>query len=101
MNARDFLKQRVSLFQGFSDEHLKQLAEGSSVRSFEAHEAIAHHGAEATHFGVILSGTVSASVPGEGGAQILGQLKAGETFGELALMTGEGVAAARRAEDQR
>src|SRR5262245_50478207 len=58
------------------------------VRSFETKEAIAHQGAEATHFGVILSGTVTASAVIDGTRQTLGQLKAGDTFAEAALMTG-------------
>src|SRR5262245_33016320 len=88
MNAHDFLKQKVGMFKDFSDERLQQLVDGSRVCSFEANEAIAYAGAEATNFGVVLSGTVSASVVGGGGnRQRLGELKAGDTFGELALMT--------------
>jgi len=89
-----FLKTKVPLFAGFTDERLGDLVAGSRVASFEANEAIVHHGAEATHFSVVLSGTVTASVIGEGGArQSLGQLKAGDTFGEMALMTGDTVVA--------
>ncbi len=77
MNSTGFLKQQVGLFKGFSVERLEQLVTGSRAGSFEAKEAIEHHGAEATHFGVVLSGEVSASVPGDGGTrQSLGQLKA-------------------------
>ena len=90
MNLPDFLKQEVGVFQYFSDEHLHQLVNSSRVSSFEANEAVAHHGAEATHFGVVLSGTMLASIPADGGRQqTLGQLKAGETFGEMALLTGD------------
>jgi acetate kinase len=90
MNVLDFLKQNVGLFKDFSSERLQQLVDGSRAGSFEANEAIVHHGAEATHFGVVLSGTVSASVVADGGTrQSLGQLKAGDTFGEMALMTGD------------
>ena len=68
--------------------------EGSRVVSFEANEAIMHRGDEATHFGVVLSGTVHASALGDGGArQALGRLKAGDTFNEMALMTGDAVLA--------
>jgi len=94
MNCTGFIKQQVGLFKDFSVERLEQLVAGSRTGSFEANEAIAHHGAEATHFGVVLSGTVSASVLGDGGArQSLGQLKAGDTFNEMALMTGDPVVA--------
>ncbi|HTS06780.1 MAG TPA: acetate/propionate family kinase [Candidatus Eisenbacteria bacterium] len=90
MNLPDFLKQEVGVFHYISDEHLHQLVNNSRVSSFEANEAVAHHGAEATHFGVVLSGTMLASIPADGGRrQTLGQLKAGETFGEMALLTGD------------
>ncbi len=94
MSTTDFLKQRVDLFKDFSTGRLEQLTAGSRIGSFEANEAIAHHGAEAAHFGVVLSGAVSASVVGDGGARhALGQLKAGDTFNEMALMTGDAVLA--------
>src|SRR6516164_1956249 len=83
-----FLKKNVSLFKDFNTDRIKELVDGSIVRSFETKEAIAHQGAEATHFGVVLSGTVAASAVIDGTRQSLGQLKAGETFGEAALMTG-------------
>jgi acetate kinase len=86
----DFLKQSVGIFKEFSSERLRTLVEGSRIRSFEAGEAIAHQGAEAAHFGVVLSGSVAASVAGDGGkGQALGVLKTGDTFGEMALMTGD------------
>jgi acetate kinase len=94
MNVPVFLKQQVGLFKDFSDERLQKLANGSRIRSFEANEAVAHQGEEATHFYVVLSGTVTASVIGQDGRpQPLGRLKAGETFGEMALMTGDTVLA--------
>ena len=88
MDTANFIKERVGLFKDFSAERIKELIDGSLVRSFEANEAIAHQGAEATHFGVVLSGTVTASAVTDGSRQTLGQLKAGETFAEAALMTG-------------
>ena len=88
MDLPDFLKERVGLFKDFSADRIQQLVEGSRTRSFEANEAIAHQGAEATHFGVILRGIVAASVQSDGTRQFLGELKAADTFGEAALMTG-------------
>jgi acetate kinase len=94
MNPQDFLKQNVGIFKNFPAERLQQLVEGGRVVSFEAKEAVAHCGTEATHFGVVLSGTISVSIPGEGGIpQRIGSLKAGDTFGEMALMTGDAVQA--------
>src|SRR5580765_7978667 len=88
MDATGFIKERVDLFKDFTAERIKQLVDGSLVRSFEANEAIAYQGAEATHFGIVLSGTVTASAVTDGTRQPLGQLKAGDTFAEAALMTG-------------
>jgi acetate kinase len=88
VDAEGFIKERVGLFKDFSAERIKELVDGSVVRPFEAKEAIAHQGSEATHFAVVLSGTVAASAVIDGERQSLGQLNAGETFGEAALMTG-------------
>ena len=89
-----FLKEKVRPFHDFSPERLQPLVAGSRVGSFEANEAIVHQGAEAAHFGVVLSGTIDVSVPGDGGTrQSLGRLSAGDTFNELALMTGDTVPA--------
>src|SRR6201987_5043826 len=44
-----------------------------------------HRGEEATHFGVVLNGEVAAD-GGKGNG--LGELKSGDTFGELSLMSG-------------
>jgi len=89
VDTEAFLKKSVSLFKDFSTDRIKELVDGSVLRSFEANEAIAYQGAEATHFAVILNGTVAASAVSDGKREPLGQLKAGETFGEQALMTGD------------
>jgi acetate kinase len=88
VDAAGFIEERVGLFKDFPAERIKELVDGSLVRSFEANEAIAYQGAEATHFGVVLSGTIAASAVTNGTRQPLGQLKAGDTFAEAALMTG-------------
>jgi acetate kinase len=88
VDAASFIEERVGLFKNFPAERIKELVDGSAVRSFEANEAIAYQGAEATHFGVVLSGTIAASAVTNGTRQPLGQLKAGDTFEEDALMTG-------------
>lgn len=88
MQTRDFLKRQVPMFQAFSDERLQQIVDGSQTITFEANQAIAHHGEQATHFGVVLNGTVAAYLPADGTLHCLGHLKPGETFGEAALMTG-------------
>jgi acetate kinase len=97
MNAADvpsFLKEKVGLFRDFSDERLAELADGGRIVSVEASEAIAHCGDDARFLGVVLEGELVASAPGEGGRpEELLRFKAGDTFGELGLMTGDKVQA--------
>jgi acetate kinase len=94
MSVQTFLKEKVAPFREFSPERLDALAAGSRVASFEANEAIMHLGTQATHFGVVVSGAVDVSAVGDGGArQSLGRLQAGDTFNEMALMTGDAVPA--------
>jgi acetate kinase len=94
MSSPAFLKEHVPLLQDFSAERLQQLVDASRTVSFEAREAIMHRGEEAAYLGVVVSGMVSASVLGDGSArQALGQLKAGDTFNEMALMTGDPIVA--------
>jgi acetate kinase len=96
-----FLRDKVSLFRDIPVERLEPLVEGSQVRSFEAAETVMHQGDEATHLGVVLNGTLDVSVLSDGGPrQALGRLKAGDTFNELALMTGDVVIADFTAESR-
>ena len=62
MDTLGFIKDHVAVFKDFTTDRLKQLVDASRVRSFETEEAIMHRGEEATHFGVVLSGTVAAGL---------------------------------------
>lgn len=94
VDPSEFLSQRVGLFASFPPERLQELVRQSTQRSFEVNEVIAREGSMATHLGVVLHGAVAAWATGEGGErQALGTLGTGETFGELALMTGDPVVA--------
>ena len=85
-----FLNSTAGVFAGFTQERLQALVDGSRVATFAANEAVVHCGATATHFGVVLDGSATASVLGDGGTrQTVGRLDAGGTFGEMALMTGD------------
>ena len=45
---------------------------------------------DASFLGVLLAGDLAASVLGDGGQrEVIGRLKAGDTFGEMALMSGD------------
>ena len=57
---------KILLFSTFTVERLRELVGGSRVASFEANEAIVHHGAEATHFSVVLAMRTNAPEPPRG-----------------------------------
>jgi acetate kinase len=89
-----FLRDNVSLFRDIPVGRLQTVVEGSRLGSFEAAETIMCQGDEATHLGVVMSGTLDVSVQGANATrQALGSLNAGATFNEMALMTGEPVVA--------
>jgi acetate kinase len=82
--------QHSGPFRNLSGERLRELVAGSRVASYESNEAVVHFGEVASFLGVLLEGELAASVVAEGGErQLLGHLGAGETFGEMALMTGD------------
>ena len=90
MTTAEFLRRSGGVFEKLSEPRIQELVDGSRVQSFESNEVIVHQGAEGTHLGVVISGSVSVSAAGDGGAsKLLGRLKAGDTFGEMALMTGD------------
>ncbi len=85
-----FLKQRVSLCKHFAEDRLDQLVKESRVVSYEPNEAVVEFGEDAGFLGVLLEGNLAASVLGDGGRrEVIRRFKAGDTFGEMALMTGD------------
>ena len=90
----DFLKTNVGLFQFISNDRLAELAQGSRIISYERHEAVLAFGEDASFLGVVLEGSLTASVVTDGGRrQTLGTWKPGDTFGEIALMSGDKIVA--------
>ncbi|MBN1853283.1 MAG: acetate/propionate family kinase [Pirellulales bacterium] len=86
----DFLKTRVGLFQFLSHDRLTDLVNGANVVSYEPKEAVVEFGEEASFLGVLLEGDLSASVIADGGQrEVIQRLKAGDTFGEMALMSSD------------
>ena len=86
----EFLKRRVGLYKHFSDDRLDRLVSESRVASYEPNEAVVEFGEDAAFLGVLLDGDLAVSVLGDGGQrQIIGRFKAGDTFGEMALMSGD------------
>ncbi len=99
MNA-GCLRSKVPLFEGFSESNLAELAAGSRVEAFVAGESVARSGEELQSLGIVLEGRLVASVPDEhGGDRFVGRLGPGDTFGEMALLTGEAAVADLQAEE--
>jgi len=86
----EFLKQRVGLCKHFADDRLDQLLKESRVVSYEPNEAVVEFGEDAGFLGVLLEGDLAVSVPGDGvQREVIGRFQAGDTFGEMALMSGD------------
>ena len=84
-----FIKENVAVFKNFSEEKIVEIVNGSRLASYEQNEAIVEFGEDVCFLGVILEGQVEASLVYDGVKKIIDWLNAGETFGEMALMTGE------------
>ncbi len=102
MNTNDvsFIKQEVPLLFHFSDDQLKELVHGSTMREFKPGEVVLYAGDEVHFLGILLEGRIAASVTTESGDRLrLGELKPGDTFGEMALMSGDSAIADLMAEE--
>jgi acetate kinase len=101
MNATDleFLKTKVALLADFSDARREEIAKGSRIEFFGPGAVIVNAGDEIHFLGVVLDGKIVASAQApDGERQILGQIGAGETFGEMALVSGDAMLADMTAE---
>jgi CRP/FNR family transcriptional regulator, cyclic AMP receptor protein len=75
----------VPLFAELSDRDLRRLAESMHEKSYSAGREVVTEGESGIGFFVILEGTAHVSVGGER----RGELRAGNYFGEMALLDGE------------
>lgn len=79
----------IPLFKGMSPEALERLAIGMRSRRFRRGEVIFHIGDPGDALFVIVSGDVKISLPADTGDEaILATVRAGEVFGQLALLDG-------------
>ena len=88
--ARDLLTQlrQTPLFQNVKELDLSCLGEVEVVDA-PAGSVLINLGASHLYFWVVLNGEVRATKPeADGGSTLLGTLKAGDTFGEVPLLTG-------------
>ena len=92
-----FIKSSVPLFADFSDAERAELANGSRIEVLSSGDIIVQAGDKAHALGIILEGKIAALA---GESQRLGELGAGETFGEMALMTGDPAVADLIAEER-
>lgn len=81
--------RKIDLFTGLSADELNELGDRLSRAPFASGETLTREGADAHHLYMILSGEVSVRVGGLEPHREVAHLKAGDFFGEMALLTGE------------
>jgi acetate kinase len=87
---KQFLAEKVRLFDGFSSDKIDSIVAGSQVRSYEGKEAIRESGEPGEFFGVMLSGRAEVSLTGViGDRTVISELNDGDVFGEMSLLTGD------------
>jgi len=80
----------MSFFEPMTDEESDFVAERGKIVSWQKGELILKQGAEGDSMFIMLGGLVKAYVAGDDGRDIyVGQIQAGELFGEMSLLTGE------------
>jgi len=92
MNSRDldFLNNRVPLLAPFSGAQRDEIVQGSRVSVYGAGDAVIHAGEEVHALGIVMQGEIAVSAPdGGGGRHLIGKLLPGDTFGEMALLSGD------------
>ena len=101
METQAFLKDRVALFAGVTDENLAALAATASVSSFGKGQSILFRGATVDGLHVVLAGRVAVMVklPNKGVVPVA-ELGPGEVFGETSIVEmGTAGAAVKAVED--
>jgi CRP-like cAMP-binding protein len=79
--------QRVPLLANLDFYDVKKLAEAMKSRTFRAGKAAVEEGQGGAGFFIVLAGTATVSVAGEE----VGRIGPGDYFGEVALLSGEGL----------
>src|SRR3954453_21450199 len=83
-----FLNSEVALLAEFDEAGLKELAESSRTVALTPGEVVVHAGDEMHSLGIVLEGKIVAFAGSDQQRQELGRLGPGETFGEMALISG-------------
>lgn len=101
MDALTFLKERVPLFVGVSDENLSVLVSAAVLNSYGAGQTVLFKGATVDGLHVVATGRVSvhAKLAGKGLSRVA-ELGSGEIFGETSIVEmGTAGAAVKASED--
>ncbi len=78
------------LFRAVPARFMQDIGQAGRERNLAAGELVIRQGGQGEHFFVVLAGTVRVFAAAEEGAEsVLGDLGAGDSFGETALLTGE------------
>lgn len=87
MDAMTFLRERVALFAGVTEENLAALAASSVLLPFNAGQTILFQGATVDGLHIVISGKVGVYVKSMHKAPVLvAELGAGEVFGEMSIV---------------
>ena len=90
----------VSVFAPLSDEELMRLADAGVSRVFAPGEAIVKKGQEGNTMFVIVRGSVRVQIPDGSVQRTINNLKVGDFFGEMSLLTGQPRTATVIADDE-
>ncbi len=87
MEATTFLRERVALFAGVTNENLSALAEASELHTFNKGQTILFKGATVDGLHVVVSGKVGVYVKSTNKTSVLvAELGEGEVFGEMSIV---------------
>ena len=88
--ARVETLRRLPLWEGFSTEFLRPVAEAMEMITYPPGEPIIRRGEQGRHFSVMLAGRAEVRVPAQNGTvATVATMKPGDSFGEMSLLSEE------------
>ncbi len=89
MEALTFLRS-LQLFESFSEETVKDIADRAIIRDFRSDESILDQESKGQFFGILMEGSVMVCHTRlDGSMQLVATLKEKEYFGEISLISGQ------------